>query len=86
MATVKKEELQLEEVQQDPWKIMVDVKIPRGGRTDEKSVWFSVNDYTVSIPRGQTVKVPQPVAERVELWLQAMDAEQDFRESIPENF
>ena len=85
MAASKTLSMEPEVIETDPWKVMKDVRIPRGKAGEEKSVWFSLNDYTVQIPRGQTVSVPAPIAERVEMYLMALDNETDVRESIPNN-
>ena len=75
-----------EPVETDPWKIMVDVKLPRAGANEEKSVFFSLNHYTCQIPRGKVVPVPKPIAERVKLYLEALEREEDVRDEIPSNF
>ena len=51
----------------DPWTDMRDVMLPR--ETGSRSLYFSVNDYTCQIPRGQRVQVPYPIALAVEEYL-----------------
>lgn len=84
MAASKTLSMEPEVIETDPWKIMKDVQIPRGS-SDEKSVPFSLNNYSTQIPCGKKVSVPYPVALRVEMYLRALERETDVRESIPNN-
>lgn len=60
-------------VPEDPWKVMVEVNIPRGADKGN-DVWVCVNGRSWQIPKGQRVQVPAPVAEV----LQNTDAMQQF--------
>ena len=77
MATKKTVEQEQEIVErivpEDPWKVLVEVQIPRGADKDH-DVWVCVNGRSWQIPKGQRVKVPEPVAEV----LQNSDAMRQF--------
>lgn len=85
MAVKKTEEVieEVKTVEEDPWKIMKSVRIPRGGKNEEKTFFISVNDHTFLIPKGQDVEVPLPIYERIEIMRKAIDALNDYVDEIP---
>lgn len=50
-------------VQEDPWSEMVEIKLPKAPRGGDNFKIASVNGRTFKIKRGETVKVPAPIAE-----------------------
>lgn len=49
--------------QADPWKEEVEIRIPKAPRGDDNFIIASVNGKVYKIKRGETVKVPAPIAE-----------------------
>lgn len=49
--------------QEDPWSEMVEIKLPKAPRGGDNFQIASVNGRVFKIKRGETVKVPAPIAE-----------------------
>lgn len=47
----------------NPWKEMVEIKLPKAPRGGENFLIASVNGRVFKIERGVSVKVPSPIAE-----------------------
>lgn len=48
---------------EDPWKKMVDIRLPKAPRGGDNFQIASVNGRVFKIKRGETVSVPAPIAE-----------------------
>lgn len=59
------EETKQAAVEQDPWKIMKEVFLPKGGVNEQKSEFACVNGRSYTIPKGKTVQVPLPIWEAI---------------------
>ena len=53
-----------EPVEQDPWKVMREITLPRHDKNEQNFQFVSVNDRNFQVPRdGRPHKVPLPVYE-----------------------
>lgn len=66
----------------DPWKDMVNVRLPRGDRNEQNFQFVSVNDRTFQVPKGKDVEVPRPVYEVLANAQAARDYAEDRRQAI----
>lgn len=48
---------------EDPWKKMVEIRLPKAPRGGDNFQIASVNGRVFKIKKGETVKVPAPIAE-----------------------
>ena len=80
MAAKKEVEAVVEEVkkpvvaEKDPWKEMVEIRLPKPLPNEENFVIASVNGKVFKIKKGTNVKVPAPIAEVLEHSLEAEEA------------
>lgn len=80
MATKKEVEAVVEEVkpvkkaEKDPWRDMVEIKLPKPFPNEENFIIASVNGKVFKIKKGVPVKVPAPIAEVLEHSLEAEEA------------
>lgn len=51
---------------ENPWKKMVEIRLPKAPRGGDNFQIASVNGRVFKIKRGETVKVPAPIAEVLE--------------------
>lgn len=68
----------------DPWNQTREVLLPRGLVGEPKSLYFSVGGRGFNIPRGRVVAVPLPIAERVDIYLEAENRERAMKETESE--
>ena len=66
----------------DPMKLMVPVTLQRATGKDEKFVFVALNGKGYTIRKGQTVRVPAPVADILEESLRQSTRAEDFSEGI----
>lgn len=84
MATVKSQEAKAEtKVETYGWDDMREIRLPRAPKGEPNFVFVGVNGVNKQVPRGQTVTVPYPIYERLEIMLAAEEAQYDYREEIP---
>lgn len=67
----------------DPWKDMRTIKLPRAPKTEQKFYYVCVNGVAKQVPRGKTVVLPYPLYDRLMKMLEAQDAQDDYRDEIP---
>ena len=70
-------------VEQYGWEDMRTITLPRPARNEAKSVFVSVNGRNYNVPKGKAVEVPYPIYERLDLMLKAQQAEDEYRDTIP---
>ena len=87
---VKKEEAIQEEIpetteeEQDPWKEMVTVLVPRHHVGESENYYVCVNDRRFYIPRnGTRQELPLPIAEVLQASIEAEGKAEEFAEHIP---
>lgn len=86
MATVSKETKTTAtkpEIELYGWDDMREIKLPRAPKGEPNYVFVGVNGVNKQVPRGQTVTVPYPIYERLQIMLEAEDSMYDYREEIP---
>ena len=86
MATTKKTTEMIEEtpvVEQDPWKIMKTLALPRGSKSEAKSMYIAVNGKAYNVPKGKPTEVPLPIYEVGMRHLAARQAMIDVESEIP---
>lgn len=87
MATVKKTEAveanEEKTVEPYSWEDMREIILPKDTRDGRKSQYVSINGREFGVPRGQRVKVPYPVYERLQIMLEAQATAEEIAEQIP---
>ena len=68
----------------DPWKNMVEIKLPKATNGEPNYVIASVNGRVFKIQRGVKVEVPAPIAEVIEHSFLAQDEADNFIEEKTE--
>lgn len=81
-ADKKTAEVQTAEVQKpaDPMKELVSYHIPRMSGEDP-TVWVAINGKAWQIPRGKTVQIPKPVADRLDAVQRLRDEAAEYAEN-----
>ncbi len=80
---LKETEQTAQETEQDPWKVMKSIFLPRGFAGQQKFVMVAVNGRRYQVPRGKTVEVPLPLWERLMIMLEQENKAAEFMENIP---
>ena len=73
-AVVEQETKSVKATSKDPWKDMVEIRLPKPLMNEENFVIASVNGKVFKIKKGIPVKVPAPIAEVLEHSLEAEEA------------
>ena len=79
MATTKS----TQEVELYSWEDIREIRLPRAAKGEPNYVFVGVNGVNKQVPRGQLVKLPYPLYERLQIMLDAMDMQYDYRGEIP---
>ena len=85
---VQAQEQPREETAQDPlagkgWGDLYDYASPKARAGEEKTIYVWINGKSYGVPCGKTSRVPYPVYERLLLRENALDKEDETRNSIP---
>lgn len=65
------------------WQDMREIRVPRAGANENKSVYVCVNGREFMVPTGKTVQVPYPVYERLRMKEKALEQVEQAMEEIP---
>jgi len=65
------------------WDDMYDYAAPKARAGEEKTIYVWINGKSYGVPCGKTSRVPYPVYERLRLRENALDEEEETRNSIP---
>lgn len=65
----------------DPWKKMVEIRLPKATDGEPNYIIASVNSRVFKVKRGVKVKVPAPIAEVIENSFEEQDEADAFIES-----
>lgn len=66
----------------DPWKEYMTVTLPRAMGGSQKSMYWKLNGHSMIIPLGKPTKVPKPIYERVQIYLDAIAAEEALQDEL----
>ena len=66
----------------DPWKEMVEIKLPKAPKGEPNYEIASVNGRVFKIKKGEKVKVPAPIAEVIEHSIEAQEEADEYMESV----
>ena len=67
----------------DPWKIEVEIRVPRRPRTEDPWYWVNINGRSAQIPADDKIqKMKLPFALVIEETLAAEEAAQDYADSL----
>ena len=66
----------------DDWKEMVEVRLPKAPKTEQNFQFVGVNGKTFQVPRGNSVKVPKPVAQVLEYSEAAKAAAEEYESNL----
>lgn len=80
MATTKSN---TQEVELYSWEDIREIRLPRAAKGEPNYVFVGVNGVNKQVPRGQLVKLPYPLYERLQIMLDALDMQYDYRGEIP---
>ena len=69
-------------VKRDPWRDMVEIKLPKGPKGEPNYEIVSVNGRVFKIKKGEKVKVPMPIAEVIEHSMEAQEEADEYMESV----
>lgn len=65
------------------WDDIREIRLPRAAKGEPNFVFVGVNGVNKQVPRGQLVKLPYPLYERLQIMLDAMDKQYEYRDEIP---
>lgn len=60
------------------WQDMREIRLPRDGSGENKSLYVCINGREFSVPAGKTVTVPYPVYERLKIREHGLELVQDI--------
>lgn len=65
------------------WDDLREIRLPRAAKGEPNYVFVGVNGVNKQVPRGQVVKLPYPLYERLQIMLDAADKQYEYRDEIP---
>lgn len=83
MATTKSTQVEEKAVELYGWNDIREIRLPRAPKGEPNYVFVGVNGVNKQVPRGQLVKLPYPLYERLQIMLDAQEKQLDYREEIP---
>lgn len=72
----------MEELPRDPWLEMREITLPRPVKGEDTHILVGINSRYLRVKKGQKVSVPLPVYERLQLYLDAEEAEDRYQRAV----